>query len=268
MPVSRSFMWGVVLVSGVLFAGSTAELARRAAEFNRSAHLVRYHAETKQDREFSLGVYPTVKLSDAVDDKGRATLKLEFGGHTRLIPVKAPAAKDLPTLAAYEEWVAVLAMNEVGLDAQHRSAAVPGTDRLLVVVRRTPEGFDPETWGSVRRTEWVFDLYDLKPDGSITITTRRWPRPDLREQDFQKQAAASTDPGMRALAAIPPLEERTPEYFAAMYVIPKLNVPAHKFNDTALNFRVLSWTLPVSMLSGLVLIPALFFAIVTPRRKR
>ena len=263
---SRATMWAIVLAAGAIFAASAWALAGRIVEFNRTSHLVRYHAEILDRRAFQIGSYPEALLADAADAAGNPVLRLDYAGKTTLIPVKKPSLPNLPTLAAYEEWAKVLALNEVELDASGHSAAKPGTERLLIVVRRTPEGFDPETWGSVRRVEWVFDFYELKPDGSVTASARRWPRPDLREESFQKQAAESGDQRLKALAAVPPLEERSIEYFAAMHVIPKLNVPQHKFNDTALNWRVLGWTLPVSMLSGLVLVPALFFA-VAPRRK-
>jgi hypothetical protein len=50
-----------------------------------------------------------------------------------------------------------------------------------------------------------------------------------------------------------------------MHVIPKLNVPKYKFNDTAFSFHTLGWTLPASMLSGLVFCIAFFFAIAPTR---
>lgn len=267
MPVRRQLLWGLVAVSGLVFVGSGLALGRRIGEFNRTSNLARFHAQVEEQRELHLEGYPPLRLSDAVDDRGRPAIRLEYGDTTRLIPAKAPPAPNLPTLAGYDEWAKVLAVNQVGLDANRHSVAVPGTDRLLIVSRRTPEGFDPDTWGSVRRDEWVFDFYDLRPDGSIVESVRRWPRTDMGEERFSQQAAASDDKGLKALAAIPPLEERSIEYFAAMHVIPKLNVPKHKFSDTALNPRVLGWTLPVNMLSGLVLVPALFFAIVAPKRR-
>jgi hypothetical protein len=96
------------------------------------------------------------------------------------------------------------------------------------------------------------------PDGTIETTQRRWPRGRRAEARLEGE----TDNPLRG---IEPLAPRTLEYFAAMHVIPKLNVPRHKFNDTALSPKVLGWTLPVSMLSVLGMAGGLVFTI-APRR--
>ena len=71
----------------------------------------------------------------------------------------------------------------------------------------------------------------------------------------------------KRLIDIPRLEDRTVEHFAAMHVMPKLNMPEHKFDDTALSPEVLGWTLPVSMCAVLAFAGGLVFAI-APRRRR
>lgn len=256
----------IVAGSALAFAAAIVPMTQRIAAFNKSAHFARLHVEPQIAREFKLTGYPAVKLTDAVTPDGRSALRLEYAGSERLIPVKAPPVRDLPVLAGYEEWFKVLAINGVITDPSGRSAPAPGTDHLYMVARRTPEGFVPESWGSVRRVEWVFDIYELKPDGSVAMKTYRWPRSERSERNLTaRNQSPKADPREVALQQLPRLDERSVEYLVAMHVIPKLNVPEHKFNDTAFSPSVLGWTLPVSMLALLSLTGGLVFAI-APRR--
>src|SRR6185295_8519145 len=97
---------------------------------------------------------------------GIGSIRLDYAGRTIHIPVKTPAG-DLPNLTAYDEWLSALAVYEMTRDERGEQRRKAGTERLVIVVRRTPEGYDPETWGEVRRDEWLFDFYDLKRDGSV-----------------------------------------------------------------------------------------------------
>lgn len=284
MPRSRTIPWLITLGALAAFVVAIIPMTQRIRAFNAAAGLKRFHAEPIVSREFQVGKYPKVTLTDDQAESGQAALKLEYAGKSRLIPVKKPPAH-LPTLALYDEWVKVLAINEVGLDKDGASSAIPGTEHLYIAVRRTPEGYDPESWGGVRRIEWVFDLYELRRDGAIEQTLRRWPRKPRSEKRLQREAAM--DPAQppadlkaaaeidewkrtvlraRTLAAIPVLQDRTIEHFAAMHVMPKLNMPEHKFDDTALSPEVLGWTLPVSMCAVLAFPIALVFAL-APRRR-
>lgn len=280
MSASKKRAWLLTFVFGALFALSAWPMAMRIQAFNRTKHFRHYHIEPIEKRVVKLGGYPTARFEDAQDPSGHFAEKLTYGDpdsgkvETRLIPLSRPAAIDLPDLGIFAEWMRVLAINEVVRDQSGDQYVDEKSVRLLVVVRRTPEGFDPESWGAVRRTEWLFDFYELKPDGSITLETRRWPMPNDRyEKSFQERAAAAAageggrppDTRLKNLADIPPLGERSVEYMAALHVIPKLNVPKYKFTDTALSIHVLGWTLPVCMLAGLGFSFAFFFA-VAPKR--
>jgi hypothetical protein len=138
---------------------------------------------------------------------------------------------------------------------------VPGSQRLWIVTRNTPMGYDPDKWGSVRRAEWVFRFYELGRDGTVEVVERRWPRGYRGEEFLQKRAVLAAqgkgeadDARYAELAKIEPLKERSAEYYTAMFVIPKINVPQYKFEDTALQFRVLGWTIPVAGFSVLGMI--------------
>lgn len=273
MERSRAIAIGITLVSGAAFAATLKPMLDRIQDFNTHANFLHVHVEPIGSRTIGVQGFPEGRLTDDFMPDGQAAVKLEYVGQTLLIPVKTPPARDLPNLAAYEEWMKVLAMYEVGRDDQNRQVRLLNSERVMIVVRRTPAGFNPDTWGQVRRIDWVFDFYELKKDGAIAKSSYRWPRKARSEKRLQEEARGESDDkspevvaSAKALVQYEPLKERTFEFSAAMHVIPKLSVPDHKFNDTAFSPRVLGWTLPVSMLSALAFAGGLVFA-VAPRRR-
>lgn len=251
----------VMISSAVVFVAAIFPMTTRIRDFNAGAKFLNVHFEPIVSRRIAVEGFPEGTLADV--EKG---VELTYGGKTVLVAVKPPPAKGLPNLAGYDEWMKVLACFQVDRDGENQQVRRVGSERLLIVVRRTPDGLDPEAWGQVRRIDWVFDYYDLGKDGSVRQTTKRWPRKyrsenrlqaeakGLKEDLTEEQLAAS-----KALAAIDPIAERTIEYAAAMHVIPKLNVPEQKFTDTAFSPAVLGWTLPASMFGVLGLVGGAVF---------
>jgi hypothetical protein len=272
MEPARRNAWLLTLASACVLGASLVPMARRVAAFNAASGVAagRYHFEPITSRDVRVEGFPDARLDDALTPEGRAAVRLTYAGSTTLIPVKAPPAKDLPGLAAYDEWLKVLAVYEVGRDEAGRQVRLAGSERVWIVVRRTPEGVDPRGWGQSRRTEWVFDFYDLRRDGTVDRFARRWPGSEHAEKALEAAARGEggrpPDPTVAAILGVPRLRERTPEYGAAMHVIPKLNVPQYRFNNDAFSPAVLGWTLPASMLSGLALTGGLVFAL-APRRR-
>ena len=277
MDRSRTIATLLSLGAASIFAVSIYPMARRIGDFNAHASFLNLHAEPIIGRHIKVEGFPQATLTDdppASPVPGMSAIRLEVSGTSTVIPVKKPPG-NIPNLAAYDEWLKVLATYEVVRDDEGAQRRRTGSERLVIVVRRTPEGYDPETWGQVRRDEWLFDFYDITREGKVNHVTRRWPRksnygdPEAR---LQRQAAGGKDidPAQSAAAKyllqFEPLKERTPEYFIAMHVIPKLNVPEYKFTDTAFSPKVLGWTLPTSMVSFLVLTGSIVFAF-APRRK-
>lgn len=264
------------ILFAAIFLSAAWPMARRIGDYNTARQFRRFHTEPILFREARVPGFPALRFDDSTDPAtGRFAVRLTVTDPpsppaeptVRYIQVKQPAGLNLPNLGIYEEWLRVLAINEVIRDDSGRQIPAPGSERIIVAVRRTPEGLNPESWGSVKRTEWLFDFYEIMRDGTVAFSTRRWPMLTHYEEAFQRRAALpGADPGLKTLAAIAPLEERSVEYFAALHVIPKLNVPKYKFTDTAFNPRILGWTLPVCMLSGLGFCFAFFFA-VAPRRQ-
>lgn len=267
MDRSRKIALIVTVACAGLFLAAIGPLTTRIRAFNEHANFLHVHFEPIASRTINVSGFPEGQLKDV--EKG---IELSFGGKTTLIPVKSPPAKDLPNLAGYDEWLKVLACFQVDRDDANRQVRRDGSERLMIVVRRTADGLEPESWGQVRRIDWVFDFYELGKDGSVQHSARRWPRKARAEERLQAEAGGKNKDltpeqlaAAKALAAINPIAERTTEYAAAMHVIPKLNVPDHKFDDTAFSPRVLGWTLPTSMLALLGFCGGLVFAL-APKR--
>jgi hypothetical protein len=270
MTRGRSIAWLLTLASAGVFGASIFPMMRKIDEFNHSAGFVNLHGESIVSRQLRVDGFPPATLTDEATPDGASAVRLEFGGKSISIPVKKPAA-NLPNLSGYDEWLKALAIYEVVRGPDGKQYRKDGSERMIVVVRRTPEGFDPDTFGQVRKIEWVFDFFDLKKDGTINRSVRRWPRSLQSEDRLRREADgegdADTVKSAKALLAIQPLKERTVEHFSAMHVIPKLNVPDFKFSDTAFRVDVIGWPLPAAMGSLLVFTGAVVFA-VAPKRKR
>jgi hypothetical protein len=284
MERSRWIALGVMLIGCAAFVAGLVPMTERVRTFNATHPPLRMHVEPITSREFSYADFPPARITDAKDAPGRAMVRLEFAGNTTDIPVKAPPAPNLPGLAAYDEWLKVLGIQESSV-TKETIGAKKGTERLFIITRRTPDGYDPDAWGSVRRIEWVFEFYELKRDGTIERSTWRWPRSYRAESRLAREADASQPmpasivtetqkaewradiERAQHLLAIKPLAQRSLEYFLALHVMPKLSVPNYKFNDTAFNLEVLGWTMPVTMCSVLAMAGGLVF-LVAPRKRK
>ncbi|HYE01869.1 MAG TPA: hypothetical protein VD963_01405 [Phycisphaerales bacterium] len=262
--------WVLALASLGVMGLSVWAMARRAAEFNRSAEFSDLLAEPVVRREFSWAGR-TVRLADGRDGAGRHVLRLHYGDRAELIRAKEPPVRDLADLGLYKEWLAVLRLRPRA--PQPMAGDSPGTaagpsapgERLVIVNRLTPEGFDPETWGSVRRAEWRFEIIELEPGGAITRRLFRWPRTERGEKSLARQAAEpGAAPHVLELARLEPLRERTWEYQAALFAMPTLNVPKYKFQGDAVS--ALGWTLPAAGFSVLGLLAGLGMALAPGRR--
>jgi hypothetical protein len=101
-----------------------------------------------------------------------SALEIRYRGATHTVPIVDGQRDDprLPGLLRYEDWLRVLvvaegARTEVLLtEAIERGEIQP---RLVVVMRRPPEGFDPESWGRVRRKEFRYSFVHLLPPPAL-----------------------------------------------------------------------------------------------------
>lgn len=249
---TRTIGLAITALAGALFLLAVAAMGHKAAAYNREADFDRFRIDPSRARQVEVHGR-LVTITDATDEAGDAALRVRYGSIETLVPVKAPPALDLPDLGGYAEWAALLAIRpaqktgEPVLD-EHGNQLPP---RFVLVTRNTPPGFDPDSWGSVRRADWRFNFHEFMPDGTIQSRTFRWPRSDRSERGLANRAARH-DELAEALAAIPPLQERTWEYQAALHVIPKLQMPSYRFRHTAL--EAAGWTFPVAGFAMLLLL--------------
>lgn len=255
----------VAIVSAGLLAASVTSMTGRVKLYNARAEFPQQQVKTVTTRDLSAWDRP-VRIRDAtlpLPGKPGATtaaVKIEYGDQSVVTPIKAPPSPDLPKLVGYAEWLAVLEMKEYPPKVHIDESTTPIARRVVIVKRNPAEGYDPDTWGSVRRADWTFDFFILTPDGKIEHEVWRFPRKDLGERSLAARAKAATRPTdpEALLYAIKPLEERSWEYSAALFVIPALQVPQYKFKNDAVN--AMGWTLPVGMFSALALTMGVVFA--------
>jgi hypothetical protein len=243
--MSRSRRIGLVILLVSLCVGvfAVVQMLQRVGAYNEQANFGHYRFDVSTSREFKAHGRP-VAISDSDDTQ----LRIAYDGVETVIPVVQPPIAGVPDLGIYGDWVKIIEMHQVVRGPTGSLMDKEGSGRLLLLTRIPPEGYDPATWGSVRRADWTFDFHEFMPDGTIESTTFRWPRSELGEMSLRKEIQKG-EPTAKILATIPPLEERSWQYQAALHVIPKLNVPKYRFKDTAM--KAMGWTLPVAGFAGL-----------------
>lgn len=100
---------------------------------------------------------------------GQKMLRIDFRGSELLFPIEPGMQDDprLPGLKRFEDWLSVVPMfTGVQTQEQLEKDLADGTrhPKLLVAMRLLAKGYDPESWGLVRRKDWRyrFALLDAK----------------------------------------------------------------------------------------------------------
>jgi hypothetical protein len=244
------------LLCGVAFVTSGWFMARRVRDYYDAVPPPSHLFVNVSARTFEAFGKP-VRLTDAQTDGDTPALRVEFADRSLLLPVHPPTAP-LPDLEGYNEWLEVLAFapmtdGRVKLDEAALLRGEPGA-RLVIVKRNAAPGFEDDPGGLVARTRWTFDFVELTPAGDIT--TRRMQFRNRRGE----LPALKDDPA----AAVAPIEERSWEWQAALFTIPKLHISSYRYKTDAVDgsdqHPGMGWTLPVAGFSalGLTLSLALF----------
>ncbi len=123
-------------------------------------------------RTLSLSVIePAGTETDASATDSAKTLRVEWRGRTFEMPIEVGLHDDprLPGLLRFEDWLRVLLVAEGAVAREdlermiEQGSVVP---RLVIVMRLPAEGFDPGSWGLVRRREWRYRFVELKAEGA------------------------------------------------------------------------------------------------------
>src|SRR5262249_5084477 len=154
---SRNVGLLIIAVSIAVLGVSIPAFVGRARAFNASREVPHLKKVVMTLRRFTAHGR-NVEIIDVPEPTpiGGAALRLAYGDTVRLVPIKKPPARDAMDLLIYGEWLAMLRIIPVTPSGDPRPGATELDDRYILVVRQPPEGFDPESWGSVRRKEWIF----------------------------------------------------------------------------------------------------------------
>lgn len=189
-----------------------------------------------------------------------------FPGASVLLRVNPPAVNAFRDLSVFEEWLAPLAFAPLK-DGQLDPAVSTGKNvRYAVVNRRGAEGYDAKTWGAVRVKDWTFDIIEFNPDGSLTARVVQFPdrrgrlpaevyaREDLAKQG---QPVPELPPKGPRLTQVEMLEERSWEWGAALFAVPKSQVSRYRYKVDAVDGTNetpgMGWTLPAAGVGVLTL---------------
>lgn len=259
--MSRRIGFIIAVVCAALLCVSVVSMTARVKTYNARAEFPQYQFKPVTTRDLTVWGRP-LRISDATLE-GASAIRIEFGNLSIVSPIKAPPAPDLPKLVGYAEWLAVLDISEYPPRTRVEPTTPPAGRRVVIVKRNPAEGYDPDTWGSVRRADWTFDFFVLTPEGTIERELWRFPRSERGERALAERARAAaasgrSDDADARLFAIKPLEERSWQFATALFVIPSLQVPKYKFKDDAVS--AMGWTLPVAMFSALGLTVGIVFA--------
>ena len=275
-PGPRTNLWIIAGLSLVLLAVSSFALAKRIEHFNqdRDAPLFSFR-DVSEDAFLFMGNEFRMEELD-IDDK--PYIKVNYGTDELLLPVVIPPRQPLPTIFDRQrEWMSMMIMADragMTLDAMESQIDSGEIVPRLILATRTPFGTESAkekrfdsieheknwSWGEVRRDLWLFDFYEMNPDGTITVhEPQRFPESGkslLRRQNYAKlkgEPIPEREPGE--------LVEYSWQYGAAIKLTPR--PPAITMENQAL--RAAGWTLPTAAASVLILIASVFFAIAPAR---
>jgi hypothetical protein len=243
-------------------------MANRVAAFNSTLpEQFLFKAEsTRSINAFGKAINLEDTTATDADGKPQAAVRVTYGDDAVTIPVIAPKVKGFKDLSTYEESFRVLSFAPI---KEGKADIKPFSDenwRAIVIARETRPGFDQDTWGEVRIKDWTWVVYEFKREGGIagprTIQYRDrhghapaeiYARDELKKvgkpvPDFPEQS------GPR-LTKVEPIEERSWEWQAALFTIPKMQVSRYRYRSDAIDGTGLAegmgWTLPLTGFSVL-----------------
>lgn len=181
MRASSISTLGLVLAIGsvVALGVSVTALARKLA--TRNIDMVRLIGRLTGSYEIAYeGDVCRVEVVDG-EDGAPGKILVHWGTHTLEYPMwMRPNYDEGEFLKPYKDWFGVMiladgAEGEDQLQAQWKGPQGPRT-RLVVAARYPAEGFDPGSWGLVRRKEWQYRLALLEPAGPTRSepTVEQW----------------------------------------------------------------------------------------------
>lgn len=175
-------------------------------------------------------------------------LRVSYRGGSVDYPVVDEDNQSLPGLLGVDQWFRVLPMVTGARSAEDAAAKLDSGElepRMIIAARYPAEGYDAESWGRVRRSDWVYWLAELNPVGDEPIT--------LVKKTYRELDALHTPGKYTPEEMIPTPEERRRDlwqHYAMQQVTPSQFFRAKDRNlDSAL--EAMGWTWPAAGISGL-----------------
>ena len=230
-------------------------MIRRITEHNRANPFTFVRFQQLDIRDFEYAKRK-VSLVDEQEKTGDWYLNVRYGDDALRLHVSVPSLQHallVPHgLAAHQDWMRLLRFTETkglsddDINRQMHEGKIP--DRLVMVTRTPRAGAEQGSWAEVWRKDWVFNVYEFKPEGGFDSQRLKFPSSGQGEPDKAGELA-----------------EGSWQYQAALITMPDWARPKSKFHNDALS--AIGWTLPAATLSGVVLLAsAAFFAASRARR--
>ncbi len=257
----------VAAVSFVCFVLFTVLLAQRIVHYNKTEGRIVYAFMPINDRAFSFAgkdVRVEEVPADPAHPADMGSVRFVYGDDELVLPVTIPLnryADEMPDLTRHNDWMRILRFAPVtgrriaDLEADMDAGKIP--DRLVIATRSLRPGVNPETWGKVWRTDWLFDFYEFLPKGGFSHERFAYPL-------SHKPGEVGNGPhGEFLRGGIPELDSRSWEYQAADLLMPDGSTPRIAATDSPL--IAAGWTLPAIVVSVFVMTGSLAFAFAPPR---
>lgn len=229
---SRNYRAGLAITigCGVLFLASVGAMALRIRDYYQASPPPQFYFRPTLDRSFTIRDR-RVDITDEKTPDGRPAVRVKYGDQEQVLPIASPPLSGFKDLSVYEESLRVLAfapLKQGQVDFDERTSPV----RFIVVSRTPAPGHETEPAGLVGTKLWTFEIVEFMPDGSL-------PRRTVQFRDRKGNLpAAKADPASQ----VEPIEERSWEWQAALWAMPKLYASRYKYKVDAVT--AMGWTLP------------------------
>jgi hypothetical protein len=266
MNRARLFFWLIAAASVAVIAIASYDMSQRIARANADDPKPLFVFRDAEINTSELWHGKPVVFTENLDDAGRGTVTIYYGQTDFVeLRVTVPSEYDLPGMQQHADWLRVMDFADaagMGID-EFRAGLESGTVpmRRVAVTRGLPAGVNPETYGRVKRTDWVFDFYEFLPEGGFEHQHLVFPE---SQRSFQRRAGQAEMRGETIERNPGELKDQTWQFNAAMQVMPAGSAPKHTFNRSAL--MKAGWTLPAIAVAFITLLMSIGLALAPERR--
>jgi hypothetical protein len=269
MPNPRPIPFAAALLALVLVVVSCVVMAGRIAGYNAEYGRITYLQFEVTERDFSFAERP-VTIADLPADGAHplGAVRVSYADESLTLPVTIPPieySEQFPGMERHHDWLRVARFARLTdrsydqlVEAMDRREE---PDRLVVVTKSPRPGVNTATWGRVWRKDWVFDFYELLPEGGFRHERFAYPTARTAAQQDQRRAAEAESQG-----GLPELDTRSWQFQLADMLMPEGSAPRIIAGDSPL--VATGWTFPTAILSVFAAVAGLLLAFAPPRARR